>query len=184
MAGRARMLTRSLLQRRRRLISSAKFSTCAGMSGRSGGGCPHCAPSPNFAQELLGRYKEWVTLENAADDDHRVSSHDINHGVAAKFRKMVGTDDCIIVAAPDIIDARFELNDIIDVRSSFDHPVHAANDATERKSSVDVAARHLLECLQHPILIETAVLKIDFAAGLHLQLPTLPCRVRFNTYCS
>jgi hypothetical protein len=108
-------------------------------------------------QELPRRYEERIVLENAADDDQRMRAHDINHSVPVEFRKAVGADDRIIVATPHIIDPRFKLNQIVDVRLTVRHPVHAADNATKGKSSFGIAARHLLERLQHAILIEPTV---------------------------
>ena len=42
------------------------------------------------------------------------------------FGKMVRADDRIVVATPHIIHARFELNEVVDVRLIFNRPVHAA----------------------------------------------------------
>jgi hypothetical protein len=62
-----------------------------------------------FTQELLRRHEERILLENAADDNQWVRPHDVNHRVTAKFSKLVGADDRILVALPHIIDTRFEL---------------------------------------------------------------------------
>src|SRR2546427_4503551 len=105
------------------------------------------SPFAKLSQELLRRYKERILLEDAADDDHRMRPHDVNHRVSSKFRKMVRADDRVVVATPHIIDTRFELNEMVDVRSTFNRPVHAADNATERKSSLGVAAGQLLERL-------------------------------------
>jgi hypothetical protein len=112
-------------------------------------------------------------MKDAADDDHRMRPHDVNHRFSPKFRKMVRADDRVVVATPHIIYTRFELNDVVDVRSTFHRPVHAADNATERKSALGAAAGQLLEHLQHPILIETAVPKVRFGVGPKLELPAL-----------
>ena len=82
--------------------------------------------------------------------------------------------------APHIIHPRFELNEIVEMGSIFGRPIHVADDAAERKSSLGVAAGHLLERLQHPILIETAVPKVCFGVGPKFELAALlrrpPCR--------
>lgn len=89
------------------------------------------------------------------------------------FRKMVRADDRVVVAAPHISYSRFELNQIVDVRSTFSRPVHAADNAAEQKSSLGAAAGQLLKRFQHPILIETPVPKVCFRVRAKLQLPTL-----------
>src|ERR1700730_1940970 len=142
------------------------------------------SPFAKLSQKLLRRYKERILLEDAADDDHRMRPHNVNHRVSSKFRKIVHADDSIVVATPHIIHTRFELNEIVDVRSTFSRPVHVADNATERKSSLGVAAGQLLEHLQHPILIETAVPKICFGVGPKLELPTLLGGRRVDPYRS
>jgi hypothetical protein len=109
-------------------------------------------------------------LKNAADNDHGMRPHDVNHRVSSTFREIVGADHSIVVAAPYIIHTRFELNQVIHVRPVVSGPFHVANDTTERKTAVRVAARQLLEKLQHPILIEVTVTKICFGAGSKLEL--------------
>ena len=74
-------------------------------------------------------------------------AHDVNHRLSPKFRKIVRADDGVVVATPHAIYASFELNHIVDVRSTFNGPVHAADNATKRKSSLGVAAGQLLEHL-------------------------------------
>jgi hypothetical protein len=55
-----------------------------------------------------------------------------------KFREIAGADHSIVVAAPYIIHARFELNQVIPVRPAVSGPFHVANDAAERKTTVRV----------------------------------------------
>ena len=100
--------------------------------------------------------------------------HDINHGVSSEFREMVRADHRVVVAAPHMIHTRFVLNEIIDVRSALSRPVHSADNAAERKSFLGVTAGRLLEDLEHPILIETAVQKVRFGVGtkLYRHVPT------------
>ena len=135
-------------------------------------------------QELPRRHEERIVLENAADDDQRMRAHDINHSISAEFRKVVGADDRIFVATPHIIDPRFKLNQIVDVRLTVRHPVHAADNATQGKSSLGIAARHLLERLQHAILIEPTVLKVGFSAAPKFELATSLDSGRVNSYAS
>src|SRR5216683_2629792 len=133
-------------------------------------------------QELPRRHEERIVLENAADDDQRMRAQDVNHCVSAEFRKAVGADDCIIVATPHIIDPRFKLNQIVDVRLTVRHPVHAADNTTQGKSSLGIAARHLLERLQHAILIEPTVLKVGFSAASKFELAASLDSSRVDSY--
>lgn len=135
-------------------------------------------------QELPRRHEEGIVLENTADDDQRMRAHDVNHSVSAEFRKAVGADDRIIVATPHIIDPRFKLNQIVDVRLTVRHPVHAADNATQGKSSLGIAARHLLERLQHAILIEPTLLEVGFSAAPKFELAASLDSGRVNSYAS
>ena len=72
--------------------------------------------------ETPRRHKERVVLKYAADDDHRMRAHDVDHRVSSKFRKIVNADDRVVVAAPHIVNTRFELDEIVDVRSTFRPP--------------------------------------------------------------
>ncbi len=134
-------------------------------------------------QELPRRHEERVVLENPADDDQRMRAHDVNHSVSAEFRKMIRTDDRIIVAAPHIVDPGFKLNQIVDVRLTVRHPVHAADNAAQGKS-LRIAACHLLERLQHAILIEPTVLKVGFSAAPKFELAASLDSGRVNSYAS
>src|ERR1700730_3661026 len=111
-------------------------------------------------------------------------AQDVNHSVSAEFRKMVGPADRIIEATPHIMSPRFKLNQIVDVRLTVMHPVHAAHNATQGKSSLGIAARHLLERLQHAILIEPTVLKVGFSAAPKFELAASLDSGRVDSYAS
>jgi hypothetical protein len=132
-----------------------------------------------FAQEFLRWYKERILLKNAANDDQRMRPHDVNYRVSSKLRKIVRADDRVIVVSPYVIDTRFELNEIFDVRCTFCCPVHMADNAAQRKSPRSVAAGELFEDLKHPILIETAVPEVGLGVGAKLELSALlrGCRI-------
>jgi hypothetical protein len=55
------------------------------------------SPFAKLAQELLRWYKERVLLEDAADDDHRMRTHDVDYRLASEFRKVVHADDRVVV---------------------------------------------------------------------------------------
>lgn len=133
-----------------------------------------------FTEEFVRGDKEWVLLKDAANDDHRMGPQDVNHGVSPKLAEMVGADDCIVVAAPYLVYARLKLDDIVDMRSIFDGPVHTTTNATERKCSLGIVAGQLLECSYHAIRIETAIRKICLHVGAKLQLPILQRGGRIN----
>src|SRR5271167_2321478 len=126
------------------------------MSGRGGGIAPMNPTLTKFTQKFVRGDKEGVLLKEAADDDHRMRPHDVNHRVASKFAEIVGANNCIVVAAPYFVYTRLELNDVVDMRPIFDGPVHTTTNATQRERSLGVVAGQLLECRYHAIRIETA----------------------------
>ena len=98
-------------------------------------GCRGCATptSPTLTklpQELPRWNVEGIALEHAADDDHGVRPHNVNHGVTAKLPEMVGANDCVVVMTPHLVYTRFKLNDIVDTRAILDGPVHTTTNAT------------------------------------------------------
>jgi hypothetical protein len=143
------------------------------ISGRCRRTGPASSPLAKFAQELIRRYKEGILLKDAADDNHGVSSHDVNHGVTTKTTEVVSEDDRVVVPKPYVVYPRLELNHVIDMRSIFNRPVHTTTNAAQRKSSVGVSAGQLLKHLQHPILIKAAIWKVDLGVGPKLELPAL-----------
>jgi hypothetical protein len=143
------------------------------ISGRCRRTSSTCSPLAKFSQELIRRYKERILLKDAADDDHGMSSHDINHSVTPKTPEMVSTDDRVIVTKPHVIYTRLELNHVVYMRSIFNRPVHTTTNAALRKSSLGVSAGQLLKHLQHPILIEAAIWKVDFRVGAKLELSAM-----------
>jgi len=112
-------------------------------------------------------------LKNAADDDHRVGPHYVNHFVAAKLPQMISANDRVFVTTPYLIHARLELNDIVDMRLIFHRPVHTTTNATQRISFAGVAAGQLLKDPDHAIRIEAAIRKINVSVDAKLQLSTL-----------
>src|ERR1700683_2281492 len=93
-------------------------------------------PLAKFPQKLIRRHKERILVKDTADDDHRMSPHDVNHRVASKLPQMVSADDRVVVATPQVVYTRLELNHVVDVRSIFNRPVHTTANATQRKSSL------------------------------------------------
>ena len=110
-------------------------------------------------------------LKNSANDDHRVRPHDVDDRVASEFRQIVDANDRILAATLELIHARFELDEIVNVRSSICGPVHLTDDATKRKSRLLVAAGQLLKLLEHVVLIEPAISQVGLGADSKLQWP-------------
>src|SRR5258706_8670522 len=131
--------------------------------------CPRRSPFANLTKELLRRYIEWILLKDAANDDDRMRPHDVDHRVTAESAQVVRANHRIVVTIPQIVDARLELNELVDVRATVSCPVHSADDATERKVVVLVTGK-LLEYLQHPMSIEAAVAKVRVRVRPNLEL--------------
>ena len=140
------------------------------ISGRRRRAAAASPPPAKFPEELIRRHIERIVLKNAADDDHGMRPHDVDDGIASELSQVISADDRVVMTEPDVVYARLELNHVIDMRSTFDGPVHAATDAAERKPSVGVAAGELLEYVDHSILVETAVGKVHFGVGPELEL--------------
>ena len=118
-------------------------------------------------------------MQDSADDDHGMRPHDVDYGVATELPQMICADDCIIAAAPDIVHAGFEFNQIIDVRLTVCPPVHAANDTAQGEPALGVG--QLFECLQHQVLIEAAFPKVCIGARSKLKLASLVRRGRIDS---
>src|SRR5215467_5555453 len=128
-AGRVRTPIRLLMQPCSCLMSSAGHSACTSISHRRRAYLNlRGSPFAELSQELLGRHKKRILLKNAADDDHRMCPKDVNHSVTTKLAKTVRADDRVLMAAPQFVHTRFELHDIVCIRSCPDNPVHAAHD--------------------------------------------------------
>src|SRR5262245_13968863 len=173
-AGSAMMLTRSFRQRRSRAASSAADSSDVPTSDLRRPRQYRLRPAPaEFGQKLLRMNVERILLEHAADDDHRVRSHDVDDGVAGELPEVVGADDRIVVTPPHGVDARLELDDVLDEQSPLGRPVHAADDAAAGKSVRRLAAGQLLEHFQHAILVEMPLPQVRVGVAPQLELAAL-----------
>ncbi len=126
-------------------------------------------------KKLLRRHKEGVLLKNAADDDHGMSPHDIHHDVTAELGEVVDTDDGVVVTAPDVIDPRFELDQIVNAARMPAGPFHLTDDPA---AGVRAACRAACEALEHPkhaILIEPAIAEIGVGVDAKFELAAAPC---------
>src|SRR5579883_2749531 len=99
--------------------------------------------------------------------------HDVYHSVASKLPQMISANYSVVVATPHIVYTRLELDHVVQIRSLFNDPVHPATNTTRRKSSGGVSTGQLVKNLQHPILIEAAIWKVDLSVDPELQLAAL-----------
>ena len=56
-----------------------------------------------FPQELIRRYEERVLLEDAADDNHRVRTHDVDDDLPAKLGEIVYSYDGVFISGQNIV---------------------------------------------------------------------------------
>ena len=82
------------------------------ISGRWRRTTPASSPLAKFSQELIRRYKEGILLKDAPDDDHGMSSHDVNHRVPPKLTKMVSADDGVVVPKPHLCGLNIQATEI------------------------------------------------------------------------
>src|SRR5207302_7362064 len=111
------MPIRLLIQALRRLISLAACSNCASIAKVTSDRCwfsPRCAAFAQFPQKLIRRYKERVLLDDAADENHRVSSYDVNDKVAATLRQIIKTDYGILILRYDVVQPALVFEEIVD----------------------------------------------------------------------
>jgi hypothetical protein len=66
-------------------------------------------PFTKFTQELVGINEEGILLENAADDNHGMGAHGVNHDIATEFGEIVGAYDRIFRERLHMVDPGFEL---------------------------------------------------------------------------
>src|SRR5438874_672165 len=64
-------------------------------------------------QKLIRRHKERVLLDDAADENHRVSSHDVDDKVAATLRQIIKTDHCILILGYDVVQPALVFEEIV-----------------------------------------------------------------------
>jgi len=85
----------------------------------------------------------------------RMRAHDVNHSVSAEFSKGGSADHRIIVATPHIIwTLASKLNQIVDVRLTVRHQVHAADNATRENPPLALPLAICSNDWQHAILID------------------------------
>src|SRR5882724_394750 len=66
-----------------------------------------------FPQKLIRRYKERVLLHDAADENHRVSSHDVDDKIAATLRQIIKTDYGILIVRYDVVQPALVFEEIV-----------------------------------------------------------------------
>ncbi len=70
-------------------------------------------------QELIGRNKEGVLLEHAANDDHRMGPHNVHHDLPAKLGEIVRSYDRVWIPGQKIVQPRLVFYQVIHTWSVF-----------------------------------------------------------------
>ena len=104
-----------------------------------------------------------------------MSPHDIHHDVTAEPGEVVDADDGVVVTAPDVIDPRFELDQIVNAARIATGPFHLTDDPAEGIRAVDRAACDVLEHPKHAILIEPAIVEIGVGVDAKFELAVALC---------
>ena len=112
-------------------------------------------------------------MQDSADDNEWMCPHNIDHGIPSKPTQMICADDCVLMAAPNIIHAGLEFDQVFEVFPTIGGPVHATNNATHPEPAYCAGAGELFESCQHPVLIESTFLKVSVGAGTQIELAAL-----------
>src|SRR5262245_32538344 len=135
MAGRARTPTRSLMQRRRPLISSPSLLVTSISLSADTGGVRRGLGAATFAQlaqESVGWHEERIFLKDSADDDQWVGSHDVDNPVATGSGKIVRANNRI--GSRHEVHSRLVLEQDVHTWWSFHRPVHVGVKANPLES--------------------------------------------------
>ena len=79
----------------------------------------HGAAGAQLLQERIRRHKKRVLLEDAANDDHRMSPHNVNHDLPAKLGEIVRSYDRVWIPGQKIVQPRLVLYQVIHTWSVF-----------------------------------------------------------------
>src|SRR4029077_15056568 len=87
-----------------------------------------------FPQKFIRRYEERVLLDDAADENHRVSSHDVDDKVAATLRQIIKTDYGILILRYDVVQPALVFEKIIYAGPVAGSPFGVSHDAGQREA--------------------------------------------------
>jgi len=187
-AGSARTLTRSLMQRWRRVISMAALSvpTSTPISARtyaSGHAMPlGAAALAQLSQELVRRYEERVLLEDSADDDHGVGAHDLDNDVTTEPGEIVRANDRVLEGRE--VRARLVFEQGVHTRPVFEGPFHVRDEPNAWVSVPLTALPNVGEQSERPSLIEESSAQVGVRPLAEIQLTGLLRRGRIDSYRS
>src|SRR6185436_11446102 len=87
-----------------------------------------------FPQKLIRRDKERVLLNDASDENHRVSSHDVDDQVAATLRQIIKTDYGILILRNDVVEPALVFEEILNPGPVARSPFGVSHHAGEREA--------------------------------------------------
>src|SRR5262245_53642119 len=130
------------------------------------------AAGAQLLQELLRGYEERVLVEDAADDEHRMGTHDVNDNPSAKLGEIVGSDDRVMVAPPRVrLGLILEESRHTDAR--FQGPFHMGDKPRAWEPLLSSAYDDRRDQRTHPILIEEAITQMGLCLSVQLELAAL-----------
>src|SRR5215813_3636615 len=137
------------------------------------------AAGAQLLQERLRGHDERVLVEDAADDEHRMGTHDVNDNPSAKLGEIVDSDDRVMVASPRVR-LGLVLEESSHIDSRFQGPFHMGDKLRMWESLLSSACDDLLDQRTHPVLIEAAITQMGFCPGAQLELAALLCSGRID----
>src|SRR5204863_3845606 len=106
--------------------------------------------------------------DDAADENHRVSSYDVDDKVAATLRQIIKTDYGILILWYDVVQPALVFEEIVYPRPVARSPFGVAHDAGEREAIALALLHYVLHAGKHPVLIEMTVAQINFVPMMQL----------------
>jgi hypothetical protein len=134
----------------------------------------------NFAQELGRRDEEWVFVEGAPEDHHRVRPENIHRDTRPEPRAVVYADYGVFVLRQYLVEASLVLHQVGGARTIFQCPFHVSHEACERESRTLAFFEYFLDQGEHGVLIEAPAAEISVPPISDLELPAVRGRAGRN----
>jgi hypothetical protein len=137
------------------------------------------AAGAQLLQELLPGHEQRVLVEDAADDEHRMGTPDVNENPSAKLGEIVGSDDRGMVAPPR---ARLGLvlQESSHTDSRFQGPFHMGDKPRVWEPLLSSVCNDRLDQRTHPVLVKVAITQMCLCPGAQLELAALLCGGRID----
>jgi hypothetical protein len=102
-------------------------------------------PFAQLAQKFVGRDKERILLEDAADDHHRVRAENIHDDVGTEPGHIVSSADGIVVLGQDVIQPSLVLHNVVDAGPIFQRPLHVRHQPGQGEAAGRSTGQHLFD---------------------------------------